>query len=52
MFIALFIILLALWLFGFTAMHVAGAAIHILLILAIVALIVHLVRPHAGPSAA
>jgi hypothetical protein len=48
MFIALFVILLALWLFGFGAMHVAGAAIHILLILAIVALIVHLVRPHSG----
>jgi hypothetical protein len=52
MFIALFIILLALWLFGFTAMHVAGFAIHILLILAIIALIIHLVRPHTGPPAA
>ena len=52
MFIALFVILLALWLFGFTAMHVAGAAVHILLILAVVSLIVHLVRPHAGPPAA
>jgi hypothetical protein len=52
MFIALFVILLALWLFGFTAMHVAGAAIHILLILAIVSLIVHLVRPHGTPPAA
>ena len=52
MFIALFVILLALWLFGFTAMHVAGAAIHILLILAAVSLIIHLVRPHAKPPAA
>jgi len=52
MFIALFVILLALWLFGFTAFHVAGAAIHILLILAIIALIVHFVRPHAGPPVA
>jgi hypothetical protein len=52
MFIALFIILLALWLFGFAAMHAAGFAVHILLILAIVALIIHLVRPHTGPPAA
>ncbi len=52
MFIALFVILLALWLFGFTAMHVAGAAIHLLLILAIIALIVHFVRGHAGPPVA
>ena len=51
MFIALFVILLLLWIFGFTAFHVAGFAIHILLILAIIALIVHFVRPHAGPPA-
>jgi len=52
MFIALFVILLALWLFGWTAMHVAGAAIHILLILAIISLIVHFVRAHAAPPPA
>jgi hypothetical protein len=46
MFIALFVILLLLWIFGFTAMHAAGFAIHILLILAIISLIVHFVRPH------
>jgi uncharacterized protein DUF5670 len=52
MFIALFVILLLLWIFGFTAMHVAGFAIHILLILAIIALIIHFVRPHHhGPVA-
>lgn len=51
MFIALFIILLLLWIFGFAAMHVAGAAIHILLILAIISLVVHLVRPHSNPPA-
>jgi hypothetical protein len=51
MFIALFIIFLLLWIFGFTAMHVAGVAIHILLILAIVSLIVHFVRPHTRPPA-
>src|SRR5437667_6136089 len=36
MFVALFVILLALWVLGWGAMHVAGAAIHILLILAVV----------------
>ncbi len=52
MFIALFVIFLALWLFGFTALHIASAAIHILLLLAIISLIVHFVRPHAGPPPA
>jgi hypothetical protein len=52
MFIALFVILLVLWLFGWTAMHAAGFAIHILLLLAIVSLIIHFVRPAAGPPAA
>ena len=51
MFIALFIILLLLWIFGFAAMHIAGAAIHILLILAIISLIVHFVRPQSHPPA-
>jgi hypothetical protein len=49
MFITLFVILLVLWILGFSAFHVAGAAIHILLILAIISLIVHFVRPHHGP---
>ena len=52
MFIALFVIFLALWLFGWTAMHVASAAIHILLLLAIISLIVHFVRAHAAPPPA
>jgi len=52
MFIALFVILLLLWIFGFTAMHVAGAAIHLLLILAIVSLIIHFVRLTTKPPAA
>ena len=51
MFLALFIILLVAWVLGFTTMHVASAAIHLLLILAIVSLIAHFVRPHAGPPA-
>jgi len=46
MFLALFIILLLLWIFGFGIFHLAAGAVHLLLILAIVALIVHFVRPH------
>lgn len=49
MFIALFVILLLLWIFGFGIFHVAAGAIHLLLILAIIALIVHFVRTHHGP---
>ena len=52
MFIALFVILLALWLFGWTAMHVASAAIHIVLLLAIISLIVHFLRPSGAPPSA
>jgi hypothetical protein len=52
MFIALFVVLLLLWIFGFAAMHVASAAIHLLLILAIISLVIHFVRPHSRPPAA
>jgi hypothetical protein len=52
MFIALFVILLLLWIFGWTTMHVASFAIHLLLILAIVSLVVHFARPHSRPPAA
>jgi hypothetical protein len=38
-------ILLALaWLGGFTVMHVAGAAIHVLLVLAVISLVAHIIR--------
>jgi hypothetical protein len=49
MFIAIFGVLLVLWLLGFLAFHVAGGLIHLLLILAVVSLVVHLIR---GRSAA
>lgn len=39
----LFIILLIAWIGGFTVFHVAGAFVHILLILAFVSLILHFV---------
>ncbi|MGH9351701.1 MAG: lmo0937 family membrane protein [Terriglobia bacterium] len=44
MFLVLFIVLLIAWLLGWFAFHVAGGLIHILLVVAIIALIVHFVR--------
>jgi hypothetical protein len=44
MFLGLFVILLVLWLLGFFAFHVAGGLIHLLLIIAVIALVVHLFR--------
>ncbi|HEY0566330.1 MAG TPA: lmo0937 family membrane protein [Terriglobales bacterium] len=44
MFIGLFALLLIVWLVCWLGLHIAGAAIHILLVLAIVALIMHFVR--------
>lgn len=44
MLLALFVIFLVLWLLGFVAFHVASGLIHILLIVAIIALILHFVR--------
>jgi hypothetical protein len=43
-FLILFVCLLAVWLVAWAAFHLAGGAIHLLLIIAIVALIVHFVR--------
>jgi Family of unknown function (DUF5670) len=44
MLLILAVILAVAWVFGFTVFHVASAAIHILIILAVVSLIAHLVR--------
>jgi hypothetical protein len=44
MFIALFLVLLLMWVMGFFAFHVAGALIHILLFFALISLIMHLFR--------
>jgi hypothetical protein len=44
MFLVLFLILLFVWLTGWTAFHIAGGLIHLLLVLAVISLIVHLVR--------
>jgi len=37
------IVLFVLWLLGFTAFHVAGGLIHLLLVLAVISIIWHLV---------
>jgi hypothetical protein len=39
--IVLFVVLLVAWIGGFTMFHVAGALIHLLLILAIISLVMH-----------
>ena len=44
MFLILFIVLLVAWLLGWGALHVAGGPIHLLLIVAVIALILHFVR--------
>ncbi|MGN6375786.1 MAG: lmo0937 family membrane protein [Sphingomonas sp.] len=44
MFLTIAAILVVLWLLGFLAFHVAGGLIHILLIIALIAIIVHFVR--------
>jgi len=48
MFIGLGIVLLLMWIVGFTAMHVASFGIHLLLLGAVVSLIVHFLRPHGS----
>jgi hypothetical protein len=43
-FTILFVVLLLAWILGFGVFHVAGALIHLLLILAVISLILHFVR--------
>ncbi len=43
-FLIIFFFLLLAWLFAWAAFHVAGGAIHLLLILAVIALVAHLFR--------
>jgi len=44
MFLILFVVLVAAWLLGWVGFHVAGGLIHLLLIVALIALILHFVR--------
>jgi Family of unknown function (DUF5670) len=50
-FLVLFILLLLAWIFGWAVFHVAGAALHVLLVLAVISLIVHFVRGGTRASA-
>jgi Family of unknown function (DUF5670) len=51
MFIVLGILLLLMWIVGFTTMHVASFAIHLLLLGAVISLVVHFIRPQgSGPA--
>jgi hypothetical protein len=50
MFVALFVILLLLWVLGFGVMHTAGFFIHLLLIAALISLVVHFVGPKRGTT--
>ena len=43
------VILLIAWLLGFVAFHVAGGLIHILLVIAVVAIIMHFIRGRGTP---
>ena len=49
MFLAVALILLVLWVFCFVAFHVTAGLIHILIVLAIIAAVVHFVRRPSRP---
>ena len=44
MFMALAIILILAWVFGFVVFHVASVAIHVLVLAAIISVVLHFVR--------
>ncbi len=44
MFIGIFVVLLIVWLICWLGLHITFAAIHILIVLAVISLIVHFVR--------
>jgi hypothetical protein len=48
MFMILCIVLAVAWLFGWGALHIGGSLIHLLVVLAVIALIVHFVRGHGA----
>lgn len=44
-FLILFVVFIAGWLIAWAAFHVTGAGVHILLVLAVIWLIIHFIRP-------
>jgi Family of unknown function (DUF5670) len=51
-FLVLFIVLLLAWISGWALFHIAGATLHLILVLAFVSLVVHLVRGATRPHTA
>jgi hypothetical protein len=45
MLIVLALVLFVAWILGFTVFHVASAAIHVLVLAAVVSAVVHFIRP-------
>ncbi len=50
MLLLLAILLAVAWVLGFAVFHVASAAVHVLLILAVIGLIAHFVRGRGTPA--
>ena len=50
MFLAIAVIFLLAWLTGFVVFHVSVAAIHLLLVVAVIGLAVHLFRGRPAPA--
>ncbi len=48
LFMALFVLFLIAWFFGFVVAHVASGLIHLLLVVAVISLIVHFIRGTAA----
>ena len=48
LFLILFFMLVGVWLVMWIGLHLAGGMIHLLLLIAVVALIMHLVRGHSA----
>jgi hypothetical protein len=47
-FLILFFVLLLTWVFAWTAFHIAGGLIHLLLVFAVISLIIHFVTGRRG----
>ena len=50
MLISLGIVLAIIWILTFAVYHVTSAAIHVLLLLAVVSVLVHFIRPRHPPA--
>ncbi len=49
-FLAVFLILLIVWVVSRVALHLAGGFLHIILIVAVISLILHFIRPGGSRS--